>query len=54
MTPFINISKILIPALAAMAFFNFKNKKVFLGDSGSLFLGGISSIYVLMFYPMII
>ena len=47
-SPFINISKILIPALAAMAFFNFKkNKKVFLGDSGSLFLGGISSIYVL-------
>lgn len=47
-SPFINISKILIPSLAAMAFFNFKkNKKIFLGDSGSLFLGGISSIYVL-------
>jgi UDP-N-acetylmuramyl pentapeptide phosphotransferase/UDP-N-acetylglucosamine-1-phosphate transferase len=31
-----------------MYYFNFKNKKkVFLGDSGSLFLGGIVSIYVI-------
>jgi UDP-N-acetylmuramyl pentapeptide phosphotransferase/UDP-N-acetylglucosamine-1-phosphate transferase len=31
-----------------MYYFNFKNKnKIFLGDSGSLFLGGVVSIYVI-------
>lgn len=47
MTPFKSISWILIPSLLALSFFNFKKeKKIFLGDSGSHFLGGIASIYV--------
>ncbi len=46
-TPFRSISWILIPSLIALSFFNFKKeKKIFLGDSGSHFLGGIASIYV--------
>jgi len=46
-TPFKSISSILIPSLIALSFFNFKKeKKIFLGDSGSHFLGGIASIYV--------
>lgn len=46
-TPFRSISWILIPSLIALSFFNFKKeKKIFLGDSGSHFLGGIASIYL--------
>tara|TARA_B100001059_G_scaffold12300_1_gene9902 strand:+ start:9090 stop:10028 length:939 start_codon:yes stop_codon:yes gene_type:complete len=47
-TPFKNFSIILLSSLAPMYYFNFKNKnKIFLGDSGSLFLGGVVSIYVI-------
>lgn len=47
-TPFINLSKLLIPALLPLYYFNFKNnKKIFLGDSGSLFLGGVVSVYII-------
>tara|TARA_B100001059_G_scaffold59160_1_gene54503 strand:- start:42 stop:983 length:942 start_codon:yes stop_codon:yes gene_type:complete len=47
MTPFRSISLILIPSLITLSFFNFKKeKKIFLGDSGSHLLGGIASIYV--------
>ena len=46
-TPFKSISSIIIPSLIALSFFNFKKeKKIFLGDSGSHLLGGIASIYV--------
>ncbi len=45
-TPFRSISWILIPSLIVLSFFNFKKeKKIFLGDSGSHLLGGIASIY---------
>ena len=38
----------IICSLIPFLFYNFrKNKKIFLGDSGSLFLGGLISIYVL-------
>lgn len=47
-TPFINLSLMLIVSLIPFFFFNFKKKyKIFLGDSGSLFLGGIVSAYVI-------
>ena len=46
-TSYINLSTILIASLAPLYYFNFRKKnKIFLGDSGSLFLGGIVSIYV--------
>jgi UDP-GlcNAc:undecaprenyl-phosphate/decaprenyl-phosphate GlcNAc-1-phosphate transferase len=42
------LSLIIIGLLISFLFFNFKkDKKVFLGDSGSLFLGGLVSVYVL-------
>ena len=42
------LSYIILFSCLPLIYFNFrKNKKVFLGDSGSLFLGGIVSIYVL-------
>jgi UDP-N-acetylmuramyl pentapeptide phosphotransferase/UDP-N-acetylglucosamine-1-phosphate transferase len=42
------VSLILISSFVPLIYFNIrKDKKVFLGDSGSLFLGGIVSIYVL-------
>ena len=45
--PYTNLSVILISALIPLYYFNFKtNNKIFLGDSGSLFLGGIVSTYV--------
>ena len=45
---FLNFSKILIPSIIPLYYFNFrKDNKVFLGDSGSLFLGGVVSIYVI-------
>ena len=47
-TSFTNLSTILIGSLVPLYYFNFRKKnKVFLGDSGSLFLGGIISIYVI-------
>jgi UDP-GlcNAc:undecaprenyl-phosphate/decaprenyl-phosphate GlcNAc-1-phosphate transferase len=46
-TPYANLSIILIMSLLPLIYFNFRKKnKIFLGDSGSLFLGGIASIYV--------
>ena len=42
------LSIMIICSLIPFLFYNFrKNKKIFLGDSGSLFLGGLISIYVL-------
>ncbi len=47
-TPFRSFSIILATSLLPLYYFNFKNKKkVFLGDSGSLLLGGVVSIYVI-------
>jgi UDP-GlcNAc:undecaprenyl-phosphate/decaprenyl-phosphate GlcNAc-1-phosphate transferase len=45
-TIFINLSVMIILLLTPLLYFNFrKNNKIFLGDSGSLFLGGLASIY---------
>lgn len=42
------ISIILLASFIPLLYFNYRSKnKIFLGDSGSLFLGGIVSIYVL-------
>jgi len=47
-TPFNNFTAILLISFIPLFYFNFRNnKKVFLGDSGSLFLGCLVSIYVL-------
>ena len=47
-TEFQTISIILLASFIPLLFFNYRSKnKIFLGDSGSLFLGGIVSIYVL-------
>ena len=47
-TPYIYISKILMFAILPLYYFNYrKSNKIFLGDSGSLFLGGIVSIYTI-------
>ena len=47
-TDFIYLSVIIICSIIPLFYFNFKKKyKVFLGDSGSLFLGTLTSIYVL-------
>ena len=47
-TPFNNLTVILLIAFVPLFYFNFRNKKkVFLGDSGSLFLGCLVSIYAL-------
>lgn len=47
-TSFKYISIIILASFIPLSYFNFRNnKKVFLGDSGSLFLGGLISIYVL-------
>ena len=47
-TSYINLSTVLIASLIPLYYFNFRKKnKVFLGDSGSLFLGAIISIYVI-------
>jgi UDP-GlcNAc:undecaprenyl-phosphate/decaprenyl-phosphate GlcNAc-1-phosphate transferase len=47
-TYYSNLSIILIGSIMPLYYFNFRKKnKVFLGDSGSLFLGGIISIYVI-------
>lgn len=47
-SPFIYLSQILVISVLPLFYFNFKrSKKVFLGDSGSLFLGCIVSIYTI-------
>ncbi|MBT6448486.1 MAG: undecaprenyl/decaprenyl-phosphate alpha-N-acetylglucosaminyl 1-phosphate transferase, partial [Flavobacteriaceae bacterium] len=47
-TSFTNLSNIIIGSLVPIYYFNFRKKnKVFLGDSGSLFLGGVISMYVI-------
>jgi len=45
---FVGLSILVISSMIPLFYFNYKRKKkIFLGDSGSLFLGGIVSIYVL-------
>jgi UDP-GlcNAc:undecaprenyl-phosphate/decaprenyl-phosphate GlcNAc-1-phosphate transferase len=45
-SPYLNFSALIILSLIPLLYFNFKKEnKVFLGDSGSLFLGGVVSIY---------
>jgi UDP-GlcNAc:undecaprenyl-phosphate/decaprenyl-phosphate GlcNAc-1-phosphate transferase len=47
-TEFQTISIIILSSFLPLLYFNYRSeKKIFLGDSGSLFLGGIVSIYVL-------
>tara|TARA_B100000579_G_scaffold428682_1_gene439259 strand:+ start:1644 stop:2585 length:942 start_codon:yes stop_codon:yes gene_type:complete len=47
-TPYIYLSTITVLAIVPLYYYNYRKKnKVFLGDSGSLFLGGLVSIYVL-------
>lgn len=47
-TGFINLSLIIVCSMLPMFYFNFrKDRKVFLGDSGSLLLGILISIYVI-------
>ena len=47
-TSFTNLSNIIIGSLVPIYYFNFRKKnKVFLGDSGSLLLGGVISMYVI-------
>tara|TARA_B100001093_G_scaffold249770_1_gene239169 strand:+ start:606 stop:1538 length:933 start_codon:yes stop_codon:yes gene_type:complete len=47
-TEFQAISIIILTSFIPLLYFNYRsNNKIFLGDSGSLFLGGIVSIYVL-------
>ena len=47
-SPFNNVSIIILISFIPLYYFNFRSKmKVFLGDSGSLFLGCLVSIYVL-------
>tara|TARA_A100001011_G_scaffold400478_1_gene515326 strand:- start:7242 stop:8174 length:933 start_codon:yes stop_codon:yes gene_type:complete len=46
-TPLYNLSLILICSIIPLYYFNFrKNKKIFLGDGGSLFLGSLIACYV--------
>ena len=47
-TSYLNLSIIIIASIIPLYYFNFRKKnKIFLGDSGSLFLGGIVSVYVI-------
>ncbi len=47
-TPYLNFSIILVCSIIPLYYFNLRKKnKIFLGDSGSLFLGGIVSSYVI-------
>lgn len=47
-SPFYYLSQILVISLLPLYYFNFKNNnKVFLGDSGSLFLGSLVSVYTI-------
>tara|TARA_B100001939_G_scaffold344477_1_gene358967 strand:- start:2941 stop:3882 length:942 start_codon:yes stop_codon:yes gene_type:complete len=48
LTPFYNLSLITISATLPLFYYNFrKQRKIFLGDAGSLFLGGIASTYII-------
>tara|TARA_B100000575_G_scaffold46581_1_gene33749 strand:+ start:35690 stop:36622 length:933 start_codon:yes stop_codon:yes gene_type:complete len=48
LSPFFNLSLILICSFIPLFYFNLRrNNKIFLGDSGSLFLGGVVAIYVM-------
>ena len=48
LTPFINFTFLIFSSSIILFYFNFKKKKkIFLGDSGSLFLGGVVSIYTI-------
>ena len=50
-TPYVNFSIVLICSIIPIYFFNYKkSNKVFLGDSGSLFLGGVVSIYTIFIF----
>ena len=47
-SPYYFLNLILISSIIPLYYFNYrKNKKVFLGDSGSHFLGGVISLYVI-------
>jgi len=47
-TPYIYLSTIIVLTILPLYYYNYRKKnKVFLGDSGSLFLGGLVSIYTL-------
>ncbi len=47
-SPFNNVTMIILISFIPLYYFNFRSKmKVFLGDSGSLFLGCLVSVYVL-------
>ena len=47
-SPFFYITVIIVASLIPLFFYNIKKKrKIFLGDSGSLFLGGLTSMYIL-------
>ncbi len=49
--PFYNLNWILLFICIPFYYFNFKKtKKVFLGDAGSLFLGGVNMIFLLHFF----
>lgn len=46
-SPFYYLSQIILISLTPLFYFNYRKKnKIFLGDSGSLFLGSLVSIYV--------
>ena len=46
-SPFLKLSIIIVSSILPIFYFNFrKNQKIFLGDAGSLFLGGIASVYI--------
>ena len=50
-TPYWNLSIILFGSIIPLYYYNFKKtNKIFLGDSGSLFLGGVVSIYVIYIF----
>jgi len=47
-SPYLNLSILIIVSCLPLLYFNFKkDKKIFLGDSGSLMLGGVVSTYVM-------
>ena len=47
-TSFFNLSTIIVFSIIPALVFNYrKDNKVFLGDSGSLFLGGLLSVYIM-------
>ncbi len=47
-TSFFNLSTIVIFSIIPALYYNYRKKnKIFLGDSGSLFLGGLISVYIM-------